>query len=327
MELLVIGRSQVGELLPMDECIEVMDRAMRSAARGDTVQPLRSVMGLPGERGVLGLMPGYLGDPECFGVKAISVFPGNFGTRFQSHQGAVLIFEPGNGCLLAVVAAGEITAVRTAAASGLATRVLAREEAGELAILGYGHQARTHLEAMKMVRDIRRVRVWGRSPDKARQFAAREGDRHGLDIEVAASVEEAVSKADIVCTVTAASEPILRGAWLAPGTHLNVVGSSVPGTAEIDTEAVTRSRFFVDSRQSVLSQGGEFLNARKAGAIDDNHILAEIGEVLAGGREGRRSADEITLYKSLGIVVEDLASAFHVYEKARRKGIGTVADF
>lgn len=325
--MLILGRSEVAALLPMNECIDVMAQAMEATARGQALQPLRSIMKLPGDApGFFGLMPGALEQPSCFGIKVVSVFPENSARNLPSHQGAVLLFDSDTGTPLAMLDGGEVTAIRTAAASGLATRVLAREDAGDLAILGNGEQAGTHLDAMNVVRDLRRVRVWGRSPERAQGFASRMAELHDLDVEVVATAEDAVRDADLICTTTAARKPVLLGQWIAPGAHLNVVGSSQAFAREVDTEAVVRARLFVDLKLSTMNEAGEFLIAREEGAIDEDHIQGEIGQVLIGEKEGRRSPDEITLYKSLGIVVEDLATAHYVYGKAKERGVGIEVD-
>lgn len=327
MEIRVLRGTEVRRLLPMAECVELMHRTMIAVSERRVVLPLRSVMVMPGELGMLGNMPGYIAEPECFGVKLVSLIPRNKPPQYSSHLGLVLLFEAEHGCPVALLDAAEITAIRTAAASGLATRLLARPDAGDLALLGAGEQARSHLEAMLAVRALRRIRIWARDRAKAADFARTEGARHGITIETQATVREAVSGADIVCTVTKAREPILLGEWLAPGVHLNVVGSSIATTAEIDTAAVVSSRFFVDYRDSTVNEGGEYLRALKAGAIKPEHILGEIGEVANGSRIGRRSPTDVTLYKSLGIAPQDLASAHHVLEKARAAGVGQVIDF
>jgi ornithine cyclodeaminase len=223
--------------------------------------------------------------------------------------------------------AAEITAIRTAATSGLATRLLAKPDASTLAILGAGEQASSHLSAMLCVRKLRHIRVWARDQAKAAAFAQAEGTKHGVSIDISATPREAVTGADIVCTVTKAREPIVSGEWLAPGTHLNVVGSSIAATAEIDTPAVVKSRFFVDYRSSTITEGGEYLRALRAGAITPEHILAEIGEVANGSKPGRASPNDVTLYKSLGIAPQDLASAHYVLQKARERRMGQVIDF
>jgi ornithine cyclodeaminase/alanine dehydrogenase-like protein (mu-crystallin family) len=327
VEIRVLRGSDVRQLLPMAECIDLMHRTMIAVSDRRVVLPLRSVMVMPGELGMLGNMPGYLAEPECFGVKLVSLIPRNKPPQYSSHLGLVLLFEAQHGCPVALLDAAEITAIRTAAASGLATRLLARPEAGDLALLGAGEQARSHLEAMLAVRRLRRIRVWARDTGKAAAFARVEGARHQINIETSPTVPEAVLGADIICTLTKAREPILLGDQLASGVHLNVVGSSIASTAEIDTPAVVKSRFFVDYRDSTVNEGGEYLRALKAGAITPEHILGEIGEVANGTKIGRRSASDVTLYKSLGIAPQDLASAHYVLEKARAAGIGQTIDF
>jgi ornithine cyclodeaminase/alanine dehydrogenase-like protein (mu-crystallin family) len=304
-----------------------MHRTMIAVSERRAVLPLRSVMVMPGELGMMGSMPGYIAEPECFGVKLVSLIPRNKPPHYSSHLGLVLLFEAEHGCPVALLDAAEITAIRTAAASGLATRLLARPEAGDLALLGAGEQARSHLEAMLAVRTLRRIRVWARDSDKAAAFADAEGARHRITIGRSATVREAVAGADIICTVTKAREPILLGEQLTAGVHLNVVGSSIATTAEIDTPAVVKSRFFVDYRESTVNEGGEYLRALRAGAITPEHILGEIGEVANGTKIGRQSLSDVTLYKSLGIAPQDLASAHYVLEKARAAGVGQIIDF
>jgi ornithine cyclodeaminase len=323
MEVLIINQREVTELLPMGECIDVMAEALKALARGNVILPLRPVMWLPEKVGALGMMPGYMGDVATMGVKVVSVFPGNHGTEYDSHMGTVLLFETAHGQLQAILDASQITATRTAGVTGAATRLLARDDAGDLAILGSGVQARSHLEAMLAVRRIRRIRVWSRNYDHAVQFAEAESRRHNVGIEPVPTAQEAVSGADIICTTTAAPEPILRGEWIAAGAHINAVGSSVPFSREMDTAAVVKSRLFVDRRESTLNEAGDFLFPKQEGAISDDHILGEVGEVLIGKVVGRQSPQEITLFKSLGLAVEDVAAARHVYQKAIAQGRGT----
>jgi ornithine cyclodeaminase/alanine dehydrogenase-like protein (mu-crystallin family) len=327
VEIRILRAADVHALLPMAECIDLMHRTMRAVSEGRVVLPLRSILMMPGDLGMLGNMPGYLGEPECFGVKLVSLVPRNKPPQYSSHLGIVLLFEVEHGQPVALLEAAEITAIRTAAVSGLATRLLARPDASSLTILGAGEQASSHLAAMLAVRRLRRIRVWGRDPDKAAAFAQAEGAKHGVTIEVAPTVQDAVAQAEIICTVTKAREPILFGEWIEPGTHLNVVGSSVATTAEIDIPAVVKSRFFVDYRSSTITEGGDYLRALRAGAITAEHILAEIGEVANGSKPGRISPDDVTLYKSLGIAPQDLASAHYVLQKARQRGMGQVIDF
>jgi ornithine cyclodeaminase/alanine dehydrogenase-like protein (mu-crystallin family) len=326
MHVLILSRSDVAHLLPMRECIDVMADALSGLTRGDATLPLRQVMRLPDGKSAFAVMPAYLGHPKAVGAKVITVFPDNHGTSFDSHQGAVLLFEAEHGSLAAVMDASSITAIRTAAVSGLATRLLAREDATELAILGTGVQARTHLEAVRAVRGVNRVRVWSRSREAARAFAEGESRRHGVQIESAATARAAVEGADIVCTVTASREPVLAGEWLQGGAHVNAVGASLPFARELDTAAVARSRLYVDRRESALNEAGDFLIPRQEGAIGDDHIVGEIGELLLGRVPGRRNGEEVTVFKSLGLAVEDVAAAAYVYERAMKEERGTRAD-
>lgn len=323
MKILVVDQAAVTRLLPMDDCMAAMGEALAVLARGDAILPLRQVLRLPGGRGAFAAMPAYLGSSQSIGLKAITVFPGNHGTELDSHQGAVMLFEGERGRLLAVMDASSITAIRTAAVSGVATRLLAREDAGDLAILGTGVQARTHLEAMRIARALRRVRVFSRDPVRVRAFAERASARHGIAVEPAATAREAVEGADLICTVTSSTEPVLLGEWLAPGAHVNAVGASLPHCRELDTAAVARSRLFVDRRESALNEAGDVLIPRREGAIGDDHIQAELGEVVLGLHPGRRAGDEVTLFKSLGLAVEDVAAARLVYDNAARAGAGT----
>jgi alanine dehydrogenase len=327
LETLIVNQAEVPQLLPMKECVEVMARAFSALARGDATMPLRQIVWLPEKIGALGLMPSYLNDLAAIGLKAVTFFPRNEGTDLDSHQGAVLLFEAARGRLLALIDATSVTAIRTAAVSALATRLLAREDADDLAIVGSGVQARTHLEAMLLVRKIRRVRVASKTVERARAFAERESARRGVSIIPCATVQEAVTGADIVCTVTSAREPVLQGAWLSPGAHVNAVGSSVATARELDTNAVVRSRLFVDRRESALAEAGDFLIPKKEGAVGDAHILGELGDVLTGAVQGRTSPADITLFKSVGLAIEDVAAAQHIYAKARASGIGKFVEF
>jgi ornithine cyclodeaminase len=303
----IIDQAEVRERLTYDLAIRVVREAMIALSSGETRQLLRSIIPLADGR-LFGIMPGALGERAVFGAKLISVFPENFSKGVQSHQGVVVIFDPESGAPTCVAHAGEVTAIRTAAASAVATDVLARPEAGRLAILGYGEQAATHIRAIGRVRRLGSVTVWGRSPERAGAFAAAMAAETGLSVTATATARDAVSTADIVCTVTGAREPILEGAWVQPGCHVNLVGSGFAGPVEVDNALVARARFVADSREGVLAQGAEFLKAKAAGLIGDDHIVGEIGEVLAGTVPGRQSAEQVTAYKSLGHVVQDLAS-------------------
>jgi len=309
-----IDRDEIARRLTYDRCIPIVRKAMIAFSTGETKQLLRSILPLSEGR-LFGVMPGALGAHAPFGAKILSVFKDNAAKGKQSHQGVVLLFEPDGGEPVCLLHAGEITAIRTAAASAVATDALARKDAKRLTILGTGEQAITHARAISKVRQVETLVVWGRSVDRAQKLSEKMRAELGIETIVAPTTRVAVVDADIVCTVTSAIEPILEGKWLQPGTHINIVGSSYAGPVEVDNETVARSRFYVDSREGVLAQGAEFLSAKKAGLVADDHIVGEIGEVLAGRVEGRRSADEITAYKSLGHIAQDLASAWALYSE------------
>lgn len=317
MSIVVLDRHAVETLLPMAECIEAVAHGMARTARGGTRQPPRSRLDLPVPGNLLSMMPGWIDEPEAFGIKVVSVFPGNFDVGLPSHRGLVLLFEAVHGALVGIFDGGAITAIRTAAASALATRLLSRPESSRLAVLGYGEQAEQHVAAMRVVRPVTHVTVWGRSTEKAAAFCRRMSEKHGITVEPAGSVQDAVANADIVCTTTASREPILRGAWLPAGCHLNVVGSSFPQNREIDADAVVRSRFYVDYKPSTLALAGDYQDALAQGLIDESHIIGGTGDVLERLAPGRTSPEEITLYKSVGIVAQDLVAAQHLLNKAR----------
>jgi len=315
--LLVISREEVAAHLSYEACIPLMREAMIALSTGRTRQLLRSILDLDGGR-AFGVMPGAM--EQTFGAKLISVFPVG-AARTPSHQGFVTLFDPETGAPAAILDASEITGIRTAAASAAATEALARPDARRLAILGTGEQALRHAEAIAATRPLERIAIWGRSTGKARAMAERVG---GEAVETA---EEAVADADIICTVTGASEPILLSRWVRDGTHLNVVGSSRAGPVEIDTALVRRARFFADHAEGVRRQGAELLVAIAEGAVDEDHLLGEIGEVFAGTLPGRTGAADITLYKSLGSIVQDLAAASYLVARAREEGFGTRIAF
>lgn len=328
MKVLILNHAEVSELLTMRECIDCMSEALAALARGEAYQPLRMIVMPPGAAGDMALMPSYLsGDEPAYGLKAVCFFPENPEKGLDSHQGGVLLFSGQTGELMSVMSASAITAIRTAAVSGLATKLLAREDARELAIIGSGVQARAHLEAMATVRPIRRVRVASRRLDHARRFAEELGPKYEFPIEPVATIESAVREADIIVTASTAEEPIVKRNWIPKGAHLNVVGSSIPTTREIDSETVAAASLFVDRRESTVNEGGEYLFALREGKIGAQHIRGEIGELLIGSCSGRASPDEITMFKSLGLAIEDLASARFLYEKAARLGAGSWVEF
>jgi ornithine cyclodeaminase/alanine dehydrogenase-like protein (mu-crystallin family) len=320
--MLILSQADVTRLLPMEACIDVMATTLATLARGDAILPLRTVILIPQTNDAFAVMPAFLGAPKIMGAKIITVYPGNHGTSFDSHQGAVLLFDAENGSLAALLDATAITTIRTAAVSAVATRLLARADAHRLAIIGSGVQAHAHLEAMCAVRPITSLRVWSRNAEHAEALATIARERFHLDASVAPNGENAVRDAEVVCTTTSAREPVLRGAWLSPGAHVNAVGASQASARELDSAAVVRSRLYVDRRESALKEPGDILVPLQDGDIGPDHIVAEIGELLIGRGTGRRDDQEITLFKSLGLAVEDLASASYVYGEAVRANVG-----
>ncbi len=330
MSILIINQAEVEALLPMDECIAVMEAAFAALARGQVVMPLRTLVQPPGGPGMMLTMPAHMtpaGAAPFYGLKAVLVHPGNPALGKESHQGAVLLFSGETGEPLAAMNAAAITARRTAAVSGLATRLLARADAGECAIIGAGVQAGAHLAAMSAVRPMRRVRVAARTMDSARRFVERWGPGAPYPMEAAPSVEAAVRGADLIVTATSAREPVLRREWIAAGAHINAVGAYTPTTREVDAATVAAARVYVDLREAALHEAGELLLPMQAGAFGPEHIRAELGELVLGRAAGRTAPDEITLFKSLGLPVEDAAAAEHVYRKAVAAGAGTVVEF
>ncbi len=326
MAALVLGYRDVTDLLDMEGLVPRMAGALRALSRGEATMPPRQVMAHPGQEGLIAWMPAVLGGLEPFGSKVISVYPKNRLRGLHTHQGAVLLFAADTGEVRAIVDADALTARRTAAVSALATDLLAPRDAAELTLLGSGTQAETHLEAMLSVRPVVRVRVHSRSLKHAEEFARRMGERFGIAVEALADARAAVEGADIVCTLTEARAPVLEGLWLKPGVHVNAVGASVRGYRELDDEAVRRARLYVDSIPHALAQADDILLPLAAGVIPQGHILGEIGGVAGGEVAGRASLDDLTLFKSVGLAVEDLAAAAYCLERAQALGRGTPVD-
>lgn len=328
MKILVLNHADVLRLLPMEECVTLMREALIALADEKIYQPLRTMIRPPGALGIMGLMPAYApGTTSGFGLKVICVFPGNPANGLDAHQGAVLLFSASTGQILAIIDASAITAIRTAAVSAVATQILARADAKDLAIIGAGVQARSHLAAMALARPIRRCRVASRSFDDARRFAAEMQPLYEFEAEPVQTVEAALAGADLIVTTTSASSPVLRRNWIMPGAHLNVVGASTPRAREVDGATVAAASLFVDSRESAVNEAGDYLLAVEEGAIGADHIRAEIGEVLKGTASGRTAPEEITLFKSVGLAAEDLASAQYVYARALETGAGVRVEF
>lgn len=329
--MLIIPQSEVERLLPVAACVPVMREAMMATSRGDVSLPIRQFMPVPGAAGKMAIMPGSLGtagesEDASFGIKLVCKYERPHGDPLGTHVGMVMLFDSAKGVPLAMVEGSSLTSIRTSAASALATDLLARPDATRLAIIGNGEQASRHIAAMQAVRDISEMTVWGRDTERAATFAREATERFGVLVSAAPSAAEAVAEADIICTTTSAKEPVLSGADLKPGQHINLVGSAIPTTSEVDHEAVRRSRFYVDYRPAAMAAAGELLKAIDAGVVTEGHIIAEIGEVAGNPSLARGSDDEITCYKSLGVAAQDLAAAVAVYKAAKGENAGTEVD-
>jgi ornithine cyclodeaminase len=332
MKTLILSYSEAKQLLPMRECIDVMSDALSALARSEAEMPLRTIFRPKDVRGVMAMMPSFRqGDAPLFGLKAICVFPDNAAIGKDAHQGGVLLFSGETGELLAIVNASAITEIRTAAVSALATRALAREDASELAIIGAGVQAHSHLEAIACVRPIKRVRIAARTFESAQRFVGSAGilARNSASpvIEAVESSKAAVEGADIIVTATTSFTPVVRREWVSPGAHINAVGTYSFKARELDTATMADATLIVDRRESALNEAGDYVIAAAEGAFGPEHIRAELGEVLIGSHPGRTSDEEITVFKSLGLAIEDLASAAHVYKKAQEQAAGNWVDF
>ena len=322
--VLILSHGDVTAALAPDACADAMAEVLAAHARGQAQMPLRSVVRFDGAAGFMGLMPAWRGGEEpVFALKTLCLMPGNPARGLDTHQGTVTLFDGATGVPTAILDASAVTAVRTAAVSAVATRTLAREDARVLAILGAGVQGKAHLQALVGVRGFEDVRVYSPTEAHARAVAAA-GD--GL-ARVVSSAEDAVRGADVVVTATSAREPVLRRDWLEAGAHVNAVGASTPSVRELDVDTVAACALFCDSRESLRNEAGEYLLALEQGAIPgENHVRGELGEVLAGSAPGRLHADELTVFRSLGLAVEDLAAAECAVARARRMGIGTEVE-
>ena len=316
MSTLVLDSETVFATLNMPACIDLMAATQVAISRGEIELPLRSMLQVADGGGYFGVMPGEIGSAGVFGAKLVTLFPANPDRGIPAVQGHILLFDRADGAPLALVEASSVTALRTAAASAAATRVLAREDAATLAVLGCGVLAETHLEAMLTVRPVRDVRIWGRNLEKAMAFAQRYAGKEGADVRAVADAAEAVAGADLVCTVTGSHTPILEGDWLAPGAHVNLVGAHNPATREADGRVLERSRVYTEITEFALAEAGDLLLAIEEGHFARTDIVGEIGQAIDGQIPGRSSESEITVYKSLGNTAQDLAAAHYVYAQA-----------
>ena len=315
----VLGAAAIESLLPIADCVEVVDAAMRALSSGQVLSPLRTVVPLAGSN-AMGVMPGAMLEHGVFGAKILALYPGNGALGLPSHAGVVVVFDAASGSPLALLESNSLTALRTAAASAVATRALARPESRVLALLGCGHQALWHVHALRSVLPFTRMQLWSRSAQGITRFLHELGPQQGLGIVICDSAQSVVRGADVVCTTSSSREPILQGQWLEPGQHVNLVGASVAAAREADNEVVRRGRFFVDARSSAAVQAGEWLQAVKDGVVSEAHLHGEIGEVLLGRVTGRERTDDITVYKSLGHTAQDMATARALVDRASASG-------
>jgi ornithine cyclodeaminase/alanine dehydrogenase-like protein (mu-crystallin family) len=327
--VLIMSHDDVVAALSPDACAEAMAEVLAAHARSDAFFPLRMVTIPPGAAGFMGLMPGWRGEHDgqsaAFALKAICLMPGNPARGLDAHQGTVTLFDGETGSPTAILDASAVTEIRTAAVTAVATRVLSREDARVLAIIGAGVQGRAHLEALPRVRQFEQIRVY--APTEAHALALADIGAPGAEVSVARSGEEAVRGADVVLVATSSREPVLKHEWLSPGTHVNAVGASTPRNREIEVQTVAASALFCDSRESLRNEAGEFKLALEQGAIaGEDHVRAELGEVLAGLKPGRADDGELTLFRSLGVAVEDLAAAQVAVAAGRERGLGTEVE-
>jgi ornithine cyclodeaminase len=325
--MLVIDAAAVRELFPVRAAIEQMREALSRYSAATVVQPLRTVVQPPGAAGLMAAMPAWAGADHGFGIKTVTIHPGNPARGLDTHQGTVTMFDRETGVPTAVLDAAAITEIRTGAVSAVATEALAPPGAHDLAVIGAGAQARSHLEAMAAVRPLDRIRVWSRTEAHAKALAEWAGDRFGPEVEVCGSAAEALDGADLVCTAVASVEPVVAAGMVAPGAHLNAVGACLPTVRELTTEVVAAATVFADSRESALAEAGDLVIPIRAGDLSPDHVVAEIGEVLLGRHPGRTRPDEVTLFKSLGLAIEDVIAGAWIQAEARARGLGTEARF
>lgn len=326
MSLTIINAELVRKLLPMNECMEIMAPAMMAASSGAIAVPPRRFVPLMDNSGFLGLMPGSSLELQAYGAKVISLHPDNPGKGLPTIQGFVVLFDHASGAPVALVEGAEITAIRTAAASGLATRLLARDEARSCGIFGAGVQAAVHIDAMCAARPVQEILVWSRNLEKTREFAEQQAQRTGLDVQATDDPARA-GGCDLVCTVTGSPVPVLQGEWVKAGAHINLVGSHTLATREADTALVAKAEVYVDLLESAKNEGGDIMIPVQEGAVDEDHIIGEIGQLLRAEIRGRSDARQITLYNSLGMTAQDLYAARYVYDQAQAAGLGEHVAF
>jgi ornithine cyclodeaminase/alanine dehydrogenase-like protein (mu-crystallin family) len=330
-KLLVVSADDVHALLSYDECAAAMRGALRALAAGRAQQPLRTIIRPERAAGLMALMPSYLagegGREAAYGLKAICITPTNPAAGLDTHQGVVLLSSGITGEPVAVVNASALTEIRTAAVSVVATDLLARPDADQLAVIGTGVQARAHILALDGARQLSKIQVAGRDPARTERFAASLRGQTAAPVKACSSARDAVAGAGIIVTATSSAQPVLHRDWIESGTHINAVGACLPHQRELDTATVAAAVLFADRRDSLLAESGDYRLAVAEGAVTENQVRAELGELLLGTAAGRASADEITIFESLGLAIEDLAAASRVYALAAATGDGTWTDF
>lgn len=317
---ILLTEADVKALVTMDDLIETMEGALAEFSSRQVEQPLRTVLQVGSRKSFFGVMPASIPSRAALGTKLVTVFASNTERGLPTHLATIVLLDPDTGALRALVDGRYITEARTAAASAVSVKHLAKKDAGVLAVLGSGVQARSHLEAIDRVRSLSEVRVWSRTAANCETFV-REMEAHtSADLHSAASAEEAVRGADIIVLVTAAREPVVRNEWIADGAHVCAVGACRPDQREMDAALVARGLVYVDSREGALAEAGDIVLAIQDGAISQSHITGELGELVAGRCKGRTSDEQVTIFKSLGMAVEDVAAAQLVYERAQSRG-------
>lgn len=321
--MLVLNGREVETLLSLPACIDLMETTLRGLAIRKSAQPLRMVMDVVDGEGQVALMPAHLSWSDTLGFKVISVFPGNRNVGRESHQGLVGLFDSKNGNILAIVDGTSITAIRTAAVSAVATRALSAPDSRTLAVLGAGTQALWHIEAIRLVRHLDRIRVWSRTRESAERLVGTLRPRLAREqIDVAATAAEALAGAAIIVTATTSRDAILQREWISVGAHVNAIGSCVPTARELDGRTMADARLIVDSREAALAEAGDIIIAIQEGAIDESCVRTELGDVLLGTSQGRSTRSDLTVFESVGLGAEDVAAAAYVYEVAARENHG-----
>lgn len=323
VHFLLLTEEHVRSVLPMADLIACMESALARFSSGDVQQPVRTVLEVGAERAYYGLMPAYVAQPPTMGAKIVTVFNSNAARGLHTHLAMIVLLDPATGALQALMDGRYITEARTAAVSAVSARYLARPDASVLAIVGTGVQARSHLAAMADVRALREVRVWSPKTASRERFVDEMQPDVRVPLRAAGTAEEAVRGADLIVLATSSPVPVVELSWIAPGSHIVSVGAPRPDQREMAPELTARGRLFVDSRAGALAESGDVVMGMGEGRFGADHLAGELGELVLGRTAGRRSADEITIFKSLGMAVEDVAAAELVFRRAVEAGVGS----